>query len=257
MADVYARTVALVEKDIRDRRVLEIGSGKGYLLALLKKMGWDVQGVEISPSAANYSREKFNIRVFNGSLEEYDFSFPDTSYSLVLAIDLIEHVPDPRRFMEVLKGKVEKKGLLILDTPNGDAHNISIWGSKWKGFNPFHLYIFDIANLTSLLNDNGFQVLKAFSYGNSPSHPVEESVIIENLTKKMLKNALNQWGLLSFARRIYRKLQYIPREPDLDNFLSAIIGRIQKKTYFDTPDSQGELAVGMKGDNFVVIAEKK
>lgn len=259
IVDVYLRTAALVEDTISERRVLEIGCGKGYLLVLLKKLGWEIEGVEISSSAVNYARNKFGIEIFNGSLEEYDLYHPNVSYPLVLAIDLIEHVPDPRRFVGVLKNKVGQNGLLIIDTPNGDAHNISVCREKWKGFNPFHIYIFNIANLTRLLEEYGFSIVNAFSYGNEHCKVYEEIPPVENKAKTALKQILSNLKLLKTTQRIHRFIRSpLKEEFDCETTLSQLVERIRKeKNYFNTPDSRGKLAPARKGDNFVLLAGKK
>lgn len=256
--EVYLRTVALVEKDVRDKRVLEVGSAKGYLLALLKKLGWEVVGVEISSSAVNYAREKFGLQVFNTTLEEYVLSYPHVSYPLVLAIDLIEHVPNPRSFVEALAKKVEQNGFLVVDTPNGDAYNIFLAREKWKGFNPFHIYIFNLSSLTKLLDEHGFKVVNAFSYGNSPYEPKNDVLSLWSGGKIVVKHFLSRLKLLEPARKIYRVIRPIPQEEfDTEVGLSRLIERVrQEGNYFHTPDSRGELASGNKGDNFVIIARK-
>ena len=39
ISDVFLRTVSLIQNGVIERRVAEIGSAKGYLLALLKRLG--------------------------------------------------------------------------------------------------------------------------------------------------------------------------------------------------------------------------
>jgi hypothetical protein len=60
---LYRRTVRLIEGDIPVKKILEIGSSKGYLLAILKSLGWQVHGVEISEEAASYARTTYRISV--------------------------------------------------------------------------------------------------------------------------------------------------------------------------------------------------
>lgn len=51
IVEIYRRTVSLIHESIFPKKVLDIGSSKGYLLAALKQLGWSVQGVEISQVA--------------------------------------------------------------------------------------------------------------------------------------------------------------------------------------------------------------
>lgn len=161
----YVRTVKLVEGLVSSRKVLDVGSAGGHLLALLKQLGWEVTGVEISRAASEQSIKQWNIGVFNGSIHE--FSKNRMTFPLVTAIDVLEHVPDPVPFIRAIRNVCEPNGYLVIDTPNGKSFHYKIFGAAWRGFNPFHIQLFDIDNVTSLLESNGFEFLKAFTYNNA------------------------------------------------------------------------------------------
>ena len=38
-------------------RLLDVGCGNGYFLAFMRRMGWNVSGVEIDPGAVRIARE--------------------------------------------------------------------------------------------------------------------------------------------------------------------------------------------------------
>ena len=48
IVNIYQRTIAEMGRDIKPGRILEIGSAKGYLLAVLKALGWQTMGIEVS-----------------------------------------------------------------------------------------------------------------------------------------------------------------------------------------------------------------
>lgn len=70
---IYQRTLKLVENKIQYKKVLEIGSGKGYLLALILGLNWKVQGIEISSTATQYAKETFGVSTFTGTVENYAY----------------------------------------------------------------------------------------------------------------------------------------------------------------------------------------
>lgn len=74
IAEKYCLIISLTEYNLTHKKVLEIGSGKGYLLALLNYFGWDVQGIEISSQASKYAIKTFGVPTFNGTLSEYILS---------------------------------------------------------------------------------------------------------------------------------------------------------------------------------------
>lgn len=158
----YLRTMAHLEGG-RAGRVLEVGSAKGYMLALLSQLGWQVTGVELAETAAAYSRRTFGVEVYPGTLESFRRERMRT-FDVVLAQDVIEHVPDPGSFLEAARDSLPPGGLLVLDTPNVGGRSVEIVGERWRGFNPFHIYLYDRSTLTSALERAGFVVRLIGSY---------------------------------------------------------------------------------------------
>ncbi|HYF02843.1 MAG TPA: class I SAM-dependent methyltransferase [Patescibacteria group bacterium] len=216
IVEMHSLVIKPQEHLVSSKKVLEVGSAKGYLLAVLKTLGWETQGVEISENAARYAREKFGLNIFNGTLEQYAEKSTE-KYPLVLGIDVLEHVPDPASFITAAAKLVEEGGILVIDTPNANSGNIKLNGKKWSGFNPFHIFIFNEHNIRQLLKKHGFEVEKAFSHSNSPVAPKRNSIfkkLIRSIEKVFF--ALNLLGALrKLTLAIQRK---ITASPDLLRF---------------------------------------
>jgi 2-polyprenyl-3-methyl-5-hydroxy-6-metoxy-1,4-benzoquinol methylase len=256
---MYQRTIAVIQQTIAPQKVLEIGSAKGYLLALLKEVGWQVQGVEISADAARYAEEQFGVPTFPGTIEAYATSKHCERFPLVLAIDVLEHVLSPQAFLEGIEQVIEENGMLIVDTPNGNAFNLSVEGASWKGFNPFHIFLFSPANITQLLHMHGYRVERLFSYGNSPSSARRHSA-------RQGMSLLRRWGIRGLAslhlvnefRILYQKTRQISRSMEnTQKYLADAVNALaQRLSYDDTGDSKDELAGTCQGDNMVILARK-
>ncbi len=137
--------------------LLEVGSAKGYMLALLAGLGWRVTGVEIAQTAADFSRRAFGVEVCTGTLEE--FRRQDSRvFDVVLAQDVLEHVPEPGALLRSLHQSLRPGGWLVVDTPNVGGINVGVVGERWRGFNPFHIYLFQQSTLTQALSRAGFTV---------------------------------------------------------------------------------------------------
>ncbi len=163
---IYQRTIQCLEVPESRREIAEIGSGKGYLLALLQDLGWKVQGVELSGEAAAYAEREIGVPTFAGPLEAFLAQRPGCSFPVIACIDVIEHVPDPAAFAAALARATAPGSLLVIDTPNGRAQAIEGQGAAWRGFNPYHIFVFDPDNLARLLEAHGFLVLQSFTYNN-------------------------------------------------------------------------------------------
>lgn len=259
---MIARTVALVADEVQNKQCLDVGCGRGYLPAVLKEMGWDAHGVEISPEASAYARERFGLsdRIFTGTIEQYAASDKARRFPLVTAIDVIEHVPSPDSFISALAKVVEDDGLLIIDTPNAAAYNIKVDGESWQGFNPFHIYLFTILNLRQLLAKHGFHIEQSFSYNNTPADASPPTT-----ARRLRMKALDTARLLGVARplaKLYFNLASRPalkhRKLDLPALLHQTAESARSVTpYLKTPDAEEPLAREATGDNIVVIARKR
>jgi 2-polyprenyl-3-methyl-5-hydroxy-6-metoxy-1,4-benzoquinol methylase len=252
---MYRRSVALVADQIAQKRTLDIGGGRGYFPALLKRLGWDAKAVEISSDASKYARDKFKLDVFTGTIEQYSVSPEKQLFPLVTAIDVIEHVPDPNAFIAAAAAVMEPGGVLIVDTPNAAAKNIQIEQITWKGFNPFHIFLFNPDNLAKLLAKHGLIVQKRFTYGNIPADRGGRSTIsrIGAAARRTLPPVM-----LGPASKAYFGLRGLgSRDGDPEENLARVSTAAQAPgTYLNSADAKEELAASFAGDNMIVIARK-
>jgi 2-polyprenyl-3-methyl-5-hydroxy-6-metoxy-1,4-benzoquinol methylase len=225
-AEVYERTAMMLPTGPdRPGRVLEVGSGKGYLLAALNRLGWRATGIEIGADAARYARDVFGVETFPGTIEAYRAAYPGAhDFPTVLCIDIIEHVTDPSAFVAELASVTAKGGVLVIDTPNGGAAHIPIEKENWRGFNPFHIFVFNRENLTRLLEQRGFRVTQAFSYNN----------VLDRAALKAKKAS----------------------EPAAATLEECVAACRASTGYRATDDAQGELAADCAGENLVVFATR-
>lgn len=247
---MYQRTVALVAHEVADKRALDIGTGRGYLPAVMKRRGWDARGVEISSDAARHARERFGVDVFTGTIEQYAASSLKQTFPLVTAIDVIEHVPSPRSFMGAIAQVVAPGGRVILDTPNGAGRNIESKRVEWGGFNPFHIYLFNVENLSRLLERSGFAIERAFSYHNTPR---ARSMI------DTIRGGLKRVGLAGPVARAFFMLKgvRVSSNGSTEDQVARAARQIQSTPAWDkTDDATAPLANDRAGDNIVVIARR-
>ena len=259
IVEIYRRTVSLIHESIFPKKVLDIGSSKGYLLAALKQLGWSVQGVEISQVASQYAIRKLGIPTFTGTVEEFAKVRGTEKFPLVLAIDVLEHVLYPKRFIDSIHQIMKDNGLLIIDTPNAKSANISREKPNWKGFNPFHIFLFSKRALTTLMENSGYRVEKIFSYCNNGWSEEQHGHKSQAVSiKHMVKNILEKVYLLDVTERVYQETkEWLNTALCGRNYLLDAVSNIEGNTsYFETEDSSKPLAKDCLGDNIVLIARK-
>ena len=98
-----------------NNRALEIGFGAGFSLSALTRAGWNAEGVEVSESAVRHG-ESQGFKAFHGELAEARYE--DGSFDLVIATELLEHVPDPSAIIREIARISRPGGLFWGTTPN-------------------------------------------------------------------------------------------------------------------------------------------
>jgi len=113
----YAGAQALRPRDIR---VLELGCGNGWNVALpIAEQGFDVTGVDFHEpsiaSARTYNRLP-NTRFVCGDVMEFQRS---ESWDAAILSDVLEHMHDPGRFLKLAVSHLRPDGIVLISIPNG------------------------------------------------------------------------------------------------------------------------------------------
>lgn len=155
----------LMKKFKKRGRVLDIGCSAGFFLDVAKKDGWETFGVEISNDLAELARKRYDLNVLTGTLDETNFA--SNFFDAVTLWDVIEHVGNPRRTMEIINRILKDDGIVIISTPNIDglfpklsyklAKIVNYWLSPEP---PYHLFQFSKKTVEKLLRQTGFKLLE-------------------------------------------------------------------------------------------------
>jgi SAM-dependent methyltransferase len=98
-------------------RVLELGVGRGAFAAKIKAQSY--VGLELSEAAANLARER-GVVVHKCSIEEHAVDHPD-AYDVVCSFQVLEHISDPKSFIESSLRCLRKGGKMIHSVPWEDG----------------------------------------------------------------------------------------------------------------------------------------
>jgi 2-polyprenyl-3-methyl-5-hydroxy-6-metoxy-1,4-benzoquinol methylase len=111
-------------------KLLEVGSGLGYLTYSLRKADYDVVGLDISVSAIKEAVKTFGEYYVCSDVAEYANTRAKT-FDVILLTDVIEHVDKPLVFLSTLKTLLRKNGRVIITTPNKSFYHADIlWASE-------------------------------------------------------------------------------------------------------------------------------
>ncbi|MGB1287951.1 MAG: class I SAM-dependent methyltransferase [Aggregatilineales bacterium] len=140
-------------------RMMDVGCAMGFFIDEASKQGFDVEGLDVSQFATEYVEKHFGHEVHTGSLLVQDFE--SSAYDMVTMYDVIEHVPDPKAYMEKVADMLKPGGIYELATPDVGSFPAKLAGSHWIGYKlaDEHVYYFSVATLKKMLGDAGFDVL--------------------------------------------------------------------------------------------------
>jgi SAM-dependent methyltransferase len=150
------RSVRNLQRPTAGGRLLDVGCGQGTFLADMRGAGWDVQGVEPDPSAAEVARAN-GISVVNEPFEET--SLDRESFDAVTMNHVIEHFHDPIEALRISNRLLKPGGILWIATPNLDSRGHASFGRDWIGLDPpRHLVLFTRSSLARAVTGAGFEL---------------------------------------------------------------------------------------------------
>lgn len=179
-------------------KVLDIGCGDGATLDWIKCLGKcnKTFGIEISAEPFLISKTKIDYSL-NINIENERNFFPGEKFDLILVLDVLEHLIDPWKFLEMIRSRLNEKGVLIVSIPNirhySIIENLVLLG-KWEYaqsgiLDSTHLRFFTKKSLIKLF------VEKDFIIDNITKYPIDfksKTKIFNNLSLGLFSDFLTQ-----------------------------------------------------------------
>ena len=153
-------------------RLLDVGCATGVFLDMMRKKGWDVEGLEISDELASYARKAFSLNVHVKDLTREKLN--TEPFHVITLFDVIEHIPDPNQMISACKDLIVDDGVLLLRTPTEEGllrdiakviYRMSLSKAEFPmlWFYSFeHIHSFSLKTLSAILKKHGFSISKVF-----------------------------------------------------------------------------------------------
>lgn len=119
MENLCKEKICMFEKcvGVMKGRLLDIGCGEGYALKSFYKKGWDVTGVDFSEFGIKTHNPHMLGYFIKGDLIEV-IQKCDEKYDLINMDNVLEHLPDPKGLMNIIKSVCHDDTIICIKVPN-------------------------------------------------------------------------------------------------------------------------------------------
>lgn len=126
--------------------LLDVGCGSGFYMNRMRRLGWQVTGLEVDKSAAQIATERYGIRVINDSIE--GAKLPPNQFDAITLNHVIEHVSDPIEVLSKCREWLRGGGFIVVRTPNLNSLGHQTFGRHWMALDPpRHLHLLTLETI--------------------------------------------------------------------------------------------------------------
>lgn len=157
-------------------RILDNGCGNGFFTQRLSEMDLEVCGVDLEESGIFHARNLCpDARFEVASVYDDLLALFQEPFDVVVSLEVIEHLYDPRAFVARIHECLRPGGLLVISTPyHGYLKNVALalsgkldahFTTLWDGG---HIKFWSRKTLTALLEEKDFRVDRSVGAGRLP-----------------------------------------------------------------------------------------
>lgn len=202
---IYTKALELIKKFSKKDSILDFGAGRGYFVSLIKsqcEVG-SLKAVDLMAKPEGFDSDIQWVQSdLNNSLE-----LPDDSVGMISALEIIEHLENPRHVFRELYRVLKKDGVLILSTPNVESwrsilslikrgHFVDFTGKSY----PAHITALNRQDLLRAAQESGFK-LEEWSYTDSGCVPGWTSMTWQKLSGGLFRGLRYSDNLFIILRK--------------------------------------------------------
>ena len=179
MSEIFRKSLDIIEKESSKQNgaLLDIGCGYGFFLESARQRGWRVSGIELCEHARNYAKSR-SLKVEAANL--FERKYDDTVFDVVTLFYVLEHLPDPLRYLREINRILKPGGLLLVRVPHTTplVKTLKIFGIRNRLYDvPSHLSDFSPCTIKYALERTGFDNIHTFPGGYTRPFPIGERIL--------------------------------------------------------------------------------
>jgi 2-polyprenyl-6-hydroxyphenyl methylase/3-demethylubiquinone-9 3-methyltransferase len=170
---MYLKEVLRQLRAARARCVLDAGCGDGNFAESVAQAGFNVFGMDLSPTGVRRARGRgFGHFVQSSLYESLTAPFGRTTFDAIYIVEVVEHLYSPNRFASRAFEALRPGGVIVVTTPYwGYLKNLALAATNrmdaaltalWEGG---HIKHFSRATLTRLMEEAGFEAVSFYGAG--------------------------------------------------------------------------------------------
>ena len=213
----YLRCIKKLIPKNESIKLLDVGAANGYFVEMATASGFEAMGIEISSQAVEWA-QKLGRHIEKSTLESLN---PGYEFEVLTALDVLEHIDNPKKFLKSAREKLVDNGYLVLNVPNSGSLSAKISGRRWHAIvPPEHWFFFNRKSIKKLLESEGFSVInmksisKSFNFSyiyltvlNSPQIPKYLKKILKIISPIFMK----KFGKVKIFLPLYDNLTVVAK----------------------------------------------
>jgi SAM-dependent methyltransferase len=119
----------------KGKKLLDVGCGRGLRLLEFRRLGFDVQGLDLQPDVVRHLNEDLGIPATCADVTELRDRHELDSFDLITTYFLIEHVPDVQATFAAMFDLLKPGGWVAAAVPLVDSVQARVFGKHWINVN--------------------------------------------------------------------------------------------------------------------------
>lgn len=142
--------------DLNNKKILEVGSGRGEFLQFLNEFDVKAYGIENDDKLIEYAQKK-GLNVFKGFADGNLGILSEGPFDAFLSFNFLEHQPNPNEMLSDIYDNLTDDGCGIITVP---SFEYILENDGYYELIKDHLVYYTFETLELLLNNNGFVCVK-------------------------------------------------------------------------------------------------